>query len=105
MIRCPICQSSLNPFKTYPYAPVCSEKCRRVALRRAGMPVEEPSDGSSEEPADQFSELNATQLYCRNCQRPMPTREKILLNLPTGDLYGYVCAGCGADLGTKTDVK
>ena len=33
----------------------------------------------------------------------MPTTERLLLTLPGGDLYGYFCAQCGTDVGTKTD--
>ncbi len=33
----------------------------------------------------------------------MPVREKLLLVLPDGELHQYVCAQCGADLGTKRE--
>lgn len=106
MIRCPICQRSLILFERHPYAPICSEACRQTALRRAGLAEAEPA--SSESPqgqSAQFEQLTATHLYCRACRRSMPTREKLLLTLPNGDLYGYTCAQCGADVGTKTDVR
>jgi len=106
MIRCPICHKGLDPFKESPYAPICSEACRKVALRRAGVSPEEGGSGEeSGEATDQFEELTATALYCRNCKQAMPTKQRLLLNLPSGDLYGYTCAQCGADLGTKTDVQ
>ena len=98
MIRCPMCQQALNPFTKSPYAPVCSEACRREALRRAGIAPEEPAETSA-----QFEQLRATHLYCPRCRRSMPTRERLLLTLPRGELYGYFCAQCGADVGTKTD--
>jgi len=106
MLRCPICQRSLRPFEVYPHAPMCSEVCRQAALRRAGLSEAEP--GANEEPhgqGAQFEQLRATHLYCPMCRRSMPTREKRLLVLSTGDLYGYTCAHCGADVGTKTDVR
>ena len=106
MIRCPICKRSLNPFERHPYAPICSEACRREALRRAG--VADAEQVASEEAggqAAQFEQFTATHLYCPTCRRSMPTREKLLLTLPNGDLYGYTCAQCGADVGTKTDVR
>ena len=36
----------------------------------------------------------------------MPTtKERLLLMLPSGALYGYTCAQCGSDVGTKTDTR
>lgn len=98
MLRCPICQRALSPTQRSPYAPICSEVCRREALRRSGA-AEEPSEPA---PA-QFEQLRATHLYCPTCRRSMPTKERLLLTLPSGELYGYTCAACGADVGTKTD--
>lgn len=68
-------------------------------MRRAGVAQPESSEAS---PA-QFEQFRATHLYCPTCRRSMPARERLLLTLPTGDLYGYTCAQCGADVGTKTD--
>lgn len=103
MIRCPICQRALSPSGNHPHAPICSEACKKEALRRAGL-SEEGSDPAepAQEPA-QFENLTATHLYCPTCRRSMPTREKLLLILPDGgDLYGYTCAQCGTDVGTRT---
>ena len=98
MIHCPICQRTLSPFDRTPYAPICSEVCRREALRRAGYAPEPDA-----EPEAQFDQLRATHLFCSTCRRSMPTKEQLLLTLPSGNLYGYTCAQCGTDLGTKTD--
>ena len=106
MFRCPICQRSLSPFAVYPHAPICSEACRHAAARRAGG--SEAAPGAGEEPhgqGAQFERLTATHLYCPVCRRSTPTSERRLLTLPTGDLYGYTCVQCGADVGTKTDVR
>lgn len=106
MIRCPICRRSLSPFTAHPYAPICSEACRREALRRAGLAEPEPEPVPGEDAQGeraQFEQLTATHLYCPTCRRSMPTRERLLLTLPSGDLYGYTCAHCGTDVGTKTD--
>ncbi|HEX9780496.1 MAG TPA: hypothetical protein VGB20_04705 [bacterium] len=96
MIQCPVCRRSLSASSEYPDAPICSEGCRRDALRRAGV-AEEPQPQ-----AEQFQALRATHLFCRTCGGSMPARERLLLALPTGDLYGYTCARCGADVGTRT---
>ena len=103
MIRCPICQRTLSPSGSHPYAPICSDACRRLALQRAGL-SEEAAEASQPGQA-QFEQLTATHLYCSACRRSMPTRERLLLTLPGGDLYGYVCAQCGTDVGTKTSTQ
>ena len=116
MFRCPICQHSLNASQRYPYAPICSEACRREAMRRAGVPVparpgsdasgragDETASPDSNGGAAQFDQLKATHLYCQTCRRSMPTKERLLLMLPTGSLYGYTCEFCGSDVGTKAE--
>ncbi|RPH79383.1 MAG: cytoplasmic protein [Nitrospiraceae bacterium] len=52
---------------------------------------------------DQFRSLNASLLYCPSCQMATPTRERLLLVLPTGNLYEYLCHHCGTSTGSKTD--
>jgi hypothetical protein len=32
-----------------------------------------------------------------------PTRERLLLVLPSGNLYEYLCANCGTSTGSKTE--
>jgi hypothetical protein len=50
---------------------------------------------------DQYKDFRATRLYCDNCQKSMPVREKLLLILPEGYLYDYICLGCGKSIGDK----
>jgi hypothetical protein len=52
-----------------------------------------------------FDQFNAALLYCNNCRKAMPVRERLLLVLPEGELYDYTCQGCNASLGSKTDKK
>lgn len=52
---------------------------------------------------DDFQEFEATSLFCPRCRRATPARKKLLLVLPTGNKYDYVCAECGAAVGGKTD--
>ncbi len=52
---------------------------------------------------DDFEEFEATSLFCPRCRRATPTRKKLLLVLPTGNKYDYVCAECGTAVGGKTD--
>ncbi len=49
----------------------------------------------------QFDDFNATCLYCNNCSGSMPVREKLLLILPDGYLFEYLCANCGETVGDK----
>ena len=55
-----------------------------------------------EEQQHSFGDLNATELYCPKCKRAMPVRERLLLVLPSGDLYDYCCKGCGTSVGNRT---
>ncbi len=52
---------------------------------------------------NQFEQLQASVLFCNKCQRAMPVRQRLLLLLPDGELYDYLCQGCGSSLGSKTD--
>ena len=51
----------------------------------------------------QFDQFRASLLYCNKCGRAMPVRERLLLILPDGELYDYLCQGCGSSLGSKTE--
>jgi len=51
----------------------------------------------------QFSSLRASLLYCPSCKTATPARERLLLVLPNGNLYEYLCAHCGTSTGEKTD--
>jgi len=52
---------------------------------------------------DSFEEFEATSLFCPRCRRATRTRKKLLLVLPSGNKYDYVCAECGTTVGGKTD--
>ena len=56
---------------------------------------------SSPEQQDSFEEFEATELYCPNCKRAVPVRRRLLLVLPEGDKYEYLCAFCLTAVGTK----
>jgi len=53
-------------------------------------------------PPGQFEELQASVLFCPRCQSPQPVRERLLLVLPDGELYEYLCAACGTSVGKRT---
>jgi hypothetical protein len=50
-----------------------------------------------------YRSFNASLLYCPECRIATPTRERLLLILPSGLLYEYRCAQCGASTGSKTE--
>lgn len=53
--------------------------------------------------ASQYGSFRASLLFCGTCREATPTRERLLLVLPTGNLYEYICTQCGASTGSKTD--
>jgi len=50
-----------------------------------------------------YEELEASALFCPTCNRAMPVRKRLLLVLPEGDLYEYLCSICGTSVGEKID--
>ena len=54
-------------------------------------------------PRDSFEEFEATSLFCPRCRRATPARKKLLLVLPSGSKYDYVCAEYGTAVGGKRD--
>ncbi len=47
-----------------------------------------------------FERLEATLLACPRCRVAVPVRKRLLLVLPEGDKYEYVCPQCGETCGT-----
>ncbi len=54
-------------------------------------------------PPSSFEEFEATSLYCPRCRAAVPVRKKLLLVLPEGDEYEYLCVHCSFSVGTKID--
>jgi DNA-directed RNA polymerase subunit RPC12/RpoP len=50
-----------------------------------------------------YKDFDATELYCPRCQRAVPVRKRLLLVIPEGNKYEYVCAFCSQTVGTKID--
>ncbi len=53
------------------------------------------------QPPKQFEEFKAASLYCPRCQKAQPVDERLLLILPDGELYEYVCQFCWTQLGKR----
>ncbi len=52
-------------------------------------------------PPGDFEQLQASVLMCPRCRSAQPVRERLLLVLPEGDLFEYVCTRCGATAGSR----
>lgn len=50
-----------------------------------------------------FEEFDATELYCPRCGQAVPVRKRLLLVLPEGDKYEYLCSICSESVGSKID--
>ena len=50
-----------------------------------------------------FEQFEATSLYCSKCKAAVPVRKRLLLVLPEGEEYEYLCAYCSSSVGTKID--
>jgi len=49
----------------------------------------------------QFEEFEASSLFCPKCKEAVSVRKKLLLVLPEGDKYDYLCTKCGNSIGSK----
>jgi hypothetical protein len=70
-------------------------------MRPAGNPTD-PFSGQSND-SDVYKDFDATELYCPKCKQSVPVRKRLLLVLPEGDKYEYLCAYCAETVGTKID--
>ncbi len=52
---------------------------------------------------DSYKEFEASSLFCPRCRKAVAVRKKLLLVLPTGTKYDYLCAECGTPVGGKMD--
>lgn len=50
-----------------------------------------------------YGEFEASELFCSRCRQAQPVRKRLLLVLPQGNKYEYVCGVCGNSVGDKID--
>ena len=50
-----------------------------------------------------FEQFEAISLYCPKCKAAVPVRRRLLLVLPEGEEYEYLCAYCSTSVGMKID--
>ena len=54
-------------------------------------------------PQADFDQLEATELYCPQCDRSVQVKKSLLLVLPEGEKSEYRCQYCGTTVGDKMD--
>lgn len=52
---------------------------------------------------DIYDEFEASELFCATCQRATPVRKRLLIVLPEGNKFDYLCSVCGSSVGSKMD--
>lgn len=50
-----------------------------------------------------FKGLEASLLHCPKCKKAVPVRKKLLIILPEGDKFEYLCSQCSLALATKIE--
>ena len=50
-----------------------------------------------------FDQMEASLLLCPTCRKAMPVRKRLLLVLPEGEKFDYICATCGSICGDKIE--
>ena len=58
---------------------------------------------ADDDPRRQFRDMEATLLLCPRCKVAVPVRKRLLLVLPEGDKFEYVCQRCSSTCGTKIE--
>ena len=60
---------------------------------------------SAQGPPAAYGQFEASSLFCPRCQQAVPVRKRLLLVLPDGDKYEYLCSFCSFSLGTKMEFE
>jgi hypothetical protein len=60
-----------------------------------------PKRGPRSPAPESFAAFEASALFCPTCRTAQPVRERLLLVLPDGELYEYLCRFCGTSLGER----
>jgi DNA-directed RNA polymerase subunit RPC12/RpoP len=61
----------------------------------------QPRRPARAQPAGDFEEFQASEIFCPRCRVAQPVRERLLLVLPDGDLFEYLCARCNSSVGSR----
>jgi hypothetical protein len=60
---------------------------------------------SNQGPPPSYGQFEASSLFCPRCRQAVPVRKRLLLILPDGDKYEYLCSYCSFSLGTKMEFE
>ena len=60
---------------------------------------------SPQDPPASYGQFEASSLFCPRCRQAVPVRKRLLLVLPDGDKYEYLCSFCSFSLGTKMEFE
>ena len=60
---------------------------------------------SPHEPQASYDQFEASELFCPRCRQSVPVRKRLLLVLPDGDKFEYLCSYCSHSLGTKMEYE
>jgi len=60
---------------------------------------------SPPQPKSAYDQFEASELFCPRCRKAVPVRKRLLLILPDGDKYEYLCSRCSTSLGTKMEYE
>jgi hypothetical protein len=50
-----------------------------------------------------YEQMEASLLFCPKCREAKPVRKRLLIVLPEGDKFDYVCTVCGSIAGDKIE--
>ncbi|MBI5096131.1 MAG: cytoplasmic protein [Nitrospirae bacterium] len=53
----------------------------------------------------EFEQFRASLLFCPRCREAFPVRERLLLILPDGKLFDYMCAYCASSIGSRKETE
>ena len=53
----------------------------------------------------QYDDFEASQLFCPKCRQAVSVRKRLLLVLPQGEKYDYICSHCSTPVGEKLDTN
>ena len=70
---------------------------------RRTYPYYQSSRPTEPEGEKQFDQLEASSLFCPKCKTAVPVRKRLLLVLPEGERYEYLCAYCSTSVGRKVE--
>ena len=55
------------------------------------------------QPRPQYRDMEASMLFCSKCNKAVPVRKNLLLILPEGEKYDYICTICSSPIGSKIE--